>query len=156
MIGRGMRLSPGKESCHVIDMIGILDRGIISTPTLFGLDPFTIIDNATPSSMEEMRDDAKEGQKDLEILRAGDLGGPDAMERLRNVPIKHVSFTDYESIWDLLSDTAHEKQIRQLSPYAWVKVGLTDYVLSATGTVLKISQQADGKTVYNSSAKMSA
>jgi len=140
-----MRLSPGKESCHVIDMIGILNRGIISTPTLYGLDPFTIIDNATPSKMEKMREDAKEREQGPEILRAGDLSGPDATEILRNVPIKHVLFTDYESIWDLLSDTSHEKQIRQLSRYAWVRVGLADYVLSAKGTVLRISQQADGK-----------
>lgn len=138
MIGRGMRLSPGKESCHVIDMIGILNRGIISTPTLFGLDPFTILDNATPSSMEKMRDDAKEG---LEILQADSSGH----DRLWDVPIKHVSFTDYENIWDLLKDSGHEKQIRQLSPYSWVKVGLTDYVLSAAGMVLKISKRADGK-----------
>jgi len=153
MIGRGMRLSPGKESCHVIDMIGILNKGIISTPTLFGLDPFTIIDNATPSTMEKMRDDAKEEQKGPEILQAGNSSGVDAINQLQSVPIKHVSFTDYESIWDLLSDTAHghEKQIRQLSPYAWVKVGLTDYVLSTAQTVLSISQQTDGKRVWNSS-----
>ncbi|CAI4210553.1 unnamed protein product [Parascedosporium putredinis] len=39
MIGRGMRLYPDKKDCHVIDMVSSLETGIVTTPTLFGLDP---------------------------------------------------------------------------------------------------------------------
>lgn len=35
MIGRGMRLYPGKENCHIIDMVASLEAGIITTPTLY-------------------------------------------------------------------------------------------------------------------------
>lgn len=35
MIGRGMRLYPGKENCHIIDMIASLEAGIVTTPTLY-------------------------------------------------------------------------------------------------------------------------
>ena len=143
-----MRLSPGKESCHVIDMIGILNRGVISTPTLFGLNPFTIVDNATPENMEKMNEERGPG-----ILLEGDLDRPNLMEKLWDMPIKHVLFTDYESIWDLLRDTSHEQQVRQISKYAWVKVGDCDYVLSATGMTLRVFRQQDsGKIVCNSSA----
>lgn len=42
-IGRGMRLSPdtGKKNCRIIDFVDSMTRvsGVISTPTLFGLDP---------------------------------------------------------------------------------------------------------------------
>lgn len=42
-IGRGMRLSPdtGKEDCRIIDFVDSANRvaGVVSTPTLFGLDP---------------------------------------------------------------------------------------------------------------------
>jgi len=42
-IGRGMRLSPdtGKEDCRIIDLVDSTIRvsGVVSTPTLFGLDP---------------------------------------------------------------------------------------------------------------------
>ncbi len=42
-IGRGMRLSPetGKEDCRIIDLVDSNTRvaGVISTPSLFGLDP---------------------------------------------------------------------------------------------------------------------
>ena len=51
-IGRGMRLSPetGKADCRIIDFVDILNRmpGVVSTPTLFGLDPSEIVDG-TPS-----------------------------------------------------------------------------------------------------------
>ena len=35
MIGRGMRLYPGKEDCHIIDMVASLEAGIVTTPTLY-------------------------------------------------------------------------------------------------------------------------
>ena len=35
MIGRGMRLYPGKENCHIIDMVASLEPGIVTTPTLY-------------------------------------------------------------------------------------------------------------------------
>jgi hypothetical protein len=56
-IGRGMRRSPetGKEDCRIIDFVESTSRvtGVISTPTLFGLDPGEIVidggwDNLNP------------------------------------------------------------------------------------------------------------
>lgn len=35
MIGRGMRLFPGKDNCHIIDMVASLEAGIVTTPTLY-------------------------------------------------------------------------------------------------------------------------
>ena len=35
MIGRGMRLYPGKDNCHIIDMVASLEAGIVTTPTLY-------------------------------------------------------------------------------------------------------------------------
>lgn len=50
MLGRGLRLSPatGKTSCLVIDLIGNSSAvgGVVCTPTLFGLDPGTLIEGA--------------------------------------------------------------------------------------------------------------
>lgn len=44
MFGRGMRLSPGKEDCLVIDFVDNFQRsGLITFPTLMGLDPKTVI-----------------------------------------------------------------------------------------------------------------
>ncbi|KAF9237313.1 P-loop containing nucleoside triphosphate hydrolase protein [Melanogaster broomeanus] len=48
MIGRGMRQSPGtgKVDCRVIDFVDSTSRvpGVVSVPTLFGLDPSEVID----------------------------------------------------------------------------------------------------------------
>ena len=44
-----MRLSPetGKQNCRIIDFVDVLDRmpGVVSTPTLFGLDPSEVVDS---------------------------------------------------------------------------------------------------------------
>lgn len=48
-----MRLSPetGKEDCQIVDFVDIAGRspGLVSTPTLFGLDPSEIVDGNTRS-----------------------------------------------------------------------------------------------------------
>lgn len=48
-----MRLSPdtGKKDCQIIDFVDIGGRapGLVSTPTLFGLDPSEIVDGNSHS-----------------------------------------------------------------------------------------------------------
>ncbi len=48
-----MRLSPGtgKQDCHIIDFVDSMKRvvGMVSVPTLFGLDP-TTLEGTTRSS----------------------------------------------------------------------------------------------------------
>ena len=146
MIGRGMRLSPGKASCHIIDMIGVLGRGIITTPTLFGLDPFKIIEEVTPEMMRSMSETEAEEPIDIGMEDLG-LGS-------RSMPIKDISFTDYDTVWDLLNDTRQEKQIRQISPNAWVKIGPHDYVLSGLDIVLLIERQQNGVGLCNFQFKL--
>ena len=47
-IGRGMRQSPasGKVDCHIFDFVDSTSRisGVVSIPTLLGLDPGEIVD----------------------------------------------------------------------------------------------------------------
>jgi len=47
MIGRGMRLHPGKTDCYVLDMMGNVERGIVTVPTLMGLDPDEVLEDET-------------------------------------------------------------------------------------------------------------
>lgn len=48
-----MRLSPetGKKDCQIVDFVDIAGRapGLVSTPTLFGLDPSEIVDGGAHS-----------------------------------------------------------------------------------------------------------
>ena len=120
MIGRGMRLHSGKANCHVIDMVASLEAGIVSTPTLFGLDPGELVKEA---SLEDLRL-LKERQTDQNALDS--IG---SVESTAESP-ESVSFTHYDSVWDLMDDTSGERHIRTMSRLSWVQTSKDRYVLS--------------------------
>ena len=120
MIGRGMRLFPGKKDCHVIDMASSLVAGIVTVPTLFGLHPGVLLENANAK-------DLKNRQVLPEVLCADDMVTPDALKG--KLP-KTVTFTDYDSIFDLISDRSTERHIRSLSKLAWVQVNSKRHILT--------------------------
>jgi ATP-dependent helicase IRC3 len=130
MIGRGMRLHTGKENCHIIDMVAALNTGIISTPTLFGLDPAAIVESATVSDLESLRNTKeRESQRDQEAAAQQNKSYAGSRGLLNH----EITFTDYDSVNDLIEDTVEERAIRQLSPFAWVGVGDDRYILSSRG-----------------------
>jgi ATP-dependent helicase IRC3 len=143
MIGRGMRLHPGKENCHIIDMVSSLETGIVTTPTLFGLDPTELVNETSTEDMRSLKEkkEAEKQRKDQAYTAPPTTG-------LDPVPRK-VTFTEYDSVFDLISDTSGEKHIRSISQYAWVQVGPDRYVLSGpTGTYLRI-ERADQDGLAN-------
>ena len=136
MIGRGMRLYPGKENCHVIDMVASLAIGIVTTPTLFGLDPAEVIEGADVAEMRAQK------QRELEILRQDRVTERRSPKQSTQQTPMTVTFTDYDSVYDLIDDTAGEKHIRGISPLSWVMVKENRYVLS--------NQSGDYITIENS------
>lgn len=129
MIGRGMRLHSGKGNCHVIDMVASLEAGIVTTPTLFGLDPGEIVKEVAADEMKSLQE-----RKDLETSREQQVAAarttqsdhPPVQKSQRN-----IIFTDYDSVYDLIDDTSGDRRIRGISPLAWVLVGENRYVLSS-------------------------
>ncbi|KAF2024102.1 DEAD/DEAH box helicase-like protein [Setomelanomma holmii] len=124
MIGRGMRLHKGKANCHIIDMVTALSSGVVSTPTLFGLDPAEIVEQADTKSLTALKE-RKDSEREREELAA--------QTRARTVTRKlpgAVTFTDYDSVHDLIADTSSDQFIRNLSQYAWVGVGEGKFVLT--------------------------
>lgn len=124
MIGRGMRLYPGKENCHIIDMVASLEAGIVTTPTLFGLDPGELVSGATIEEMKSQQD-----RQELEAIReerAADHESVTSLSSRRST----ITFMDYDSVYDLIDDTSGERHIRGISQLAWVMVGPNRYVLS--------------------------
>jgi len=135
MIGRGMRLCPGKENCHIIDMVSTLKTGIVTTPTLFGLDPSELVSGASVTDMEKLRD-RKEAEKERSDQVQQRIDDPSAIGRSHN-----VTFTDYDSVFDLIADTSGEEHIRAISQNAWTWVGEDRYVLCGPdGTFLRLEQ----------------
>jgi len=143
MIGRGMRLHPGKAECHVIDMVASLATGIVTTPTLFGLDPSEIIDSASVQDLKslEQRNEEEKRREQQALEKKGSTSNSD-----KPIP-NSVTFTDYDSVFDLIEDMSGERHIRSMSSHAWVEVGPDRYILTTVGgTYLKLERKLDEKT----------
>ena len=139
MIGRGMRLSPGKVNCHVIDMVASLQVGVITTPTLFGLDPNAMIEEQNVENMRALK-------KEQEVEQKREKNAPNEHSDHTGGPGRRtVTFTDYDSVQDLIDDTAGERHIRMISQLAWVKVDEDRYVLSTqSGSYITIEKSTEG------------
>lgn len=125
MIGRGLRNYPGKDNCHVIDMVTSLEVGIVTTPTLFGLEPGALVEAADFKQMTSIRDRREtERQRELEAL------APPSQTGLAQAMTGHVTFTDYDNINDLIGDSSGERHIRAISQLAWVQVDESRYMVS--------------------------
>ncbi len=151
MIGRGMRLYAGKEDCHVIDMVTSLASGIVTTPTLFGLDPAEMVEDADVTDMKEVKDkkqQEEERQRQLnEIVSRPTPNKPSTATT--------ITFTDYDSLLDLIHDTSGERHIRAMSPFAWVQVGPDKYILSCpTGGFLTIENPGNSRFTVQVTRKL--
>ncbi|KAL2267541.1 hypothetical protein VTJ83DRAFT_4818 [Remersonia thermophila] len=141
MIGRGLRLHHGKENCHIIDMVAGLETGIVTTPTLFGLDPNEIVDGASADAMFELAD-RKEAEKAREEQARSRLPASEAA--VSTGASYTVTFTEYDSVFDLIADTSGEKHIRSISQLAWVQINPDKFILNGPGgTYLRLERLAD-------------
>jgi ATP-dependent helicase IRC3 len=132
MIGRGLRLHPGKENCHIIDMVASLETGVLTTPTLLGLDPDEGLDKAGIEDVKKIREAGASG-----FGRPKPDYDPDAEVT--------VTLTDYDSVQDLLQDSSSEAHIRSISGNAWIRTGKGRYVLSAPGGRVTITADESGR-----------
>lgn len=134
MIGRGMRLYKGKEDCHVIDMVASLETGIVTVPTLFGLDPGEVVMGVTSGELRELK------EQRLNDSPPNSLPGSDD-HNARNIDNKNLTFTHYDSVQDLIEDTSGERHVRAISPNAWVQVDSHKYILTAKGGILTLERR---------------
>ncbi len=148
MIGRGMRLYPGKVNCHVIDMVASLATGIVTTPTLFGLDPSELIDNASLDDLKTIRDRKEAERERQQAMQSVSERNPASLNEVPQI----VTFTDYYSVFDLIEDTSGERHIRAISQYSWVEVDKERYILSTAGGAFlnleRIFDEAKDETAY--------
>ncbi|KAK4632701.1 Putative mitochondrial ATP-dependent helicase irc3 [Fulvia fulva] len=123
MVGRGLRKYEGKANCHVIDMVASLEGGIITTPTLFGLNSQELVNEADFKTMKSLKErKEQEKQREEQAMQAASQPPPELKG--------DVIFTDYDSVNDLIEDTMGERQIRKISPFAWVQIDDIRYILT--------------------------
>ena len=138
MVGRGLRNSPGKDDCHVVDMVGSLEKGIVTTPTLFGLDPQELVQDADADTLKDMKN-----RKEREREREESAADTHAVLHSGAAAYKgNITFTHYDDVNTLIENTSGEHHIRSISHLAWVQVDHNRYVLSnSSGTFLTIKIQ---------------
>ncbi|KAF8535630.1 P-loop containing nucleoside triphosphate hydrolase protein [Trichophaea hybrida] len=136
MIGRGMRLHSTKEDCLVIDMVGNVERGVITVPTLLGLDPDEMLDGETleeaKARVEQRENDNQNNDNPLNTS----ISTPGQVPTTTKTPI--VTFTDYDNIGDLLADSRQDLHIRTISRLSWVSITPSLFILSLRSGFLKI------------------
>ncbi len=119
-------------------MVSSLETGIVTTPTLFGLDPHELVDCVSVDGMRERREREAEVRQTSERKPAVFRRAPFGQLAQR------IILPEYDSVFDLLADTSGDKHIRQISQYAWVQVGANRYVLcSPSGTYLRLAKVDD-------------
>lgn len=145
MIGRGMRLYPNKKDCHVIDMVASLETGIVTVPTLFGLDPDEMVKGVKVGDLKALKDKDKHRHPDSSSVTQE---SSDLRRGLAVTGDHRLDFTHYETVHDLIEDTSGERHVRAMSPNAWVQVDSQKYILVAKGGVLTLESQ--GQTALKS------
>ncbi|EME86095.1 uncharacterized protein MYCFIDRAFT_52479 [Pseudocercospora fijiensis CIRAD86] len=142
MIGRGLRLHSGKTNCHVIDMVASLETGIVTTPTLFGLDPDELVDDAGVTEMTSRKE-----KKEREAMREKSAMDATVFGAQSRPYTGNVTFTDYDNVTDLIKDDVGDRHIRKISPYSWVQIDDNRYVLSnRNGELIRIQKGEDEET----------
>lgn len=90
----------------------------------FGLDPGELVMEANIEQMKSQHE-----RRGLEAARE-ERAADHATDTSLSSPHSTITFTDYDSVYDLIDDTSGEKHIRGISQLAWVVVGQNRYVLS--------------------------
>lgn len=134
-----MRLSPdtGKTDCRVIDFVDSATRvsSIVTTPTLFGLDPGEMEVEGKLPNINSYRIYSHDTDDTPETLEAKINANSVSFSEMDEIPEpKSVTFTDYD---DPLSfargSTSGAPHVASMSPNAWVGCGGDVYVLECLG-----------------------
>ncbi len=134
-----MRLSPqtGKTDCHIIDFVDSTSRipGIVTIPTLFGLDPdeSSMVREFSVAYTDLLNVVPEESAEDLESRAEAAVEGDESFgpsQIIDDIPDpKSVTYIDYDNPFALVQDTSGAPHIAKLSTYAWVGCGDDIYVL---------------------------
>ncbi|RKP09189.1 P-loop containing nucleoside triphosphate hydrolase protein, partial [Thamnocephalis sphaerospora] len=140
MLGRGMRLSPHKKDCLVLDFVDSVQRqSLVTIPTLLGLDERVVLKDeiataAIKSAQEKPKLDV-DGKHDISVFL--DEEAPKDVNLLRSVTV-----TEYTSLEDF-SGGKREARVRKLSQYNWLCVGDDAYTLSLRDATVRVDRDED-------------
>ncbi|KAG2176795.1 hypothetical protein INT44_007459 [Umbelopsis vinacea] len=142
MFGRGMRLHSSKKDCLVIDFVDNFSRagraGLITIPTLLGLDVDTTLDDVDLLEVEKQALVIEQSKLMAKNLRLDDS---ENIEFGSERPTAHLTITEYDSVFEVMDDCSGSKDLYELSRNAWVAVGDQAYVLAVKSGSIKVEQE---------------
>ncbi|KAG6381131.1 P-loop containing nucleoside triphosphate hydrolase protein [Boletus reticuloceps] len=144
MIGRGMRQShaSGKVDCRIIDFVDSTSRicGIVSIPTLLGLDPSEIVDDASIADLRARAASIKSCNTDNISVESDCIPEPTS-----------VTYLDYGDPFAMVDSFSGAPHVSRLSPNAWVGCGSDIYVLECLGKgYIRIEPDSEGEASFRS------
>ena len=138
-----MRLSPetGKDDCRIIDFVDSTSRvpGVVSTPTLFGLDPAEVVDGGchgwSASAVVNSIVDVPVEDLEKRVTDVYEMSvfkqKPDTTDDIPSP--KSVTYIDYDDPFSFYEDSSGAPDVHRLSRHAWVGCGQDTYVLECMG-----------------------
>ncbi|KAF8560312.1 P-loop containing nucleoside triphosphate hydrolase protein [Imleria badia] len=142
MIGRGMRQSPasGKVDCRIIDFVDSTSRisGVVSIPTLLGLDPSELIDDASIADLKAKAESVGSCNLDNTPVKSDGIPEPTS-----------VTYLDYDDPFAMVDSFSGAPHISRLSPNAWIGCGSNIYVLECLGKgYIRIEPDPEGEACF--------
>lgn len=146
MVGRGLRLHNNKEHCHVVDFVGITNNGVCTVPTLIGLDPDEILDNAQLLELTDAQDFTMPKKKLSEKQKAivKDIA---LFRHFPGIDSTTVTLETFEGVMQFMKSTNLYPSYNYVpinqSPFAWIKTLPGKYVLSTPMEYLLLEQSEE-------------
>ncbi|KAG0335292.1 hypothetical protein BG004_000057 [Podila humilis] len=148
MLGRGMRLYPGKEDCLVLDFVDVVrGDGLVTLPTLLGLEPSSVlkkdfvvksqadVEAILEEQLSSLGIDAQQSQSNTEEVIE------EVMDPLKGIKVARIRVLEYDNPYQLLGDcSGTSSKVWEMSSNAWVKVGEDAYVLTFKSITFKIEK----------------
>ncbi|QLL33351.1 hypothetical protein HG536_0E02620 [Torulaspora globosa] len=130
MIGRGLRLHHSKDHCHIIDFVGASNVGVVSVPTLAGIEHFQgTLQDATMSDLLKIKEEIElERNRQLEKEEAYQESFHAWLNEIDSFDLTLSTFDNFRSFYDQQQTTSavtdmalDERTFFPTSVYPWVK-----------------------------------
>ncbi|KAG9064130.1 hypothetical protein KI688_003316 [Linnemannia hyalina] len=153
MLGRGMRLHPGKEDCLVLDFVDIVrGEGLVTLPTLLGLETDSVLNEEIKITGHQDVDAIRDEQiatLEEEVVASSEF--PDETETVEEIDpstglkVARIRVLEYENPYQLIGDcSGANRRVAAMSRNAWVNVGASAYVLTCQEIAFRIEKSKDG------------
>ncbi|KAF9115980.1 hypothetical protein BGX27_005417 [Mortierella sp. AM989] len=150
MLGRGMRLYPGKEDCLILDFVDIVKgEGLVTLPTLLGLDANSVLGKTATINNQEDVDAVR--NEEIAAIKAEDSSQEfpeetdveETVDPLTGIKIARIRVLEYDNPYQLIGDCSGvPKRVWNMSNNAWVNVGSDTLVLQCRKTTFKIEKSS--------------